>query len=324
MKKYLSILTVAAIVCSCSNNEINEITPTKNNNEITFTTLRDKVNTRYANDNKSTYIVYAQISSASAWYFNTTVTCGDDVTDDYTDDTSAGTYYWPGTQKVNFYAYSPSTTGTTTGVTSVSATYPDLNVTYTVPTAADMDFTIAAPVNQDGSTSKTVKLAFSHMLSKVVISVALSSSLPSGYTIEDGYTANFTVPYNSGTISAKSNTSTWGSMGTAGSHTYSGALSYIIMPQTYTTANPCTIEIKDITIKYGNVVFFNGDLSVCTLSTTAISDAATFAMGNQYNLTLTITDLSTDEGGDKIFNGEIEFSSTVATWTPVTVGVTQP
>lgn len=322
MKKKLLLIAVTAIVCSCSTNEINDINSSIENTMIGFRTLRDKAITRYANDNNDTYMVYANISGQSAWYFNTTVTPTTSTTTGAID-TTAAVYYWPGVQDVYFYAYAPSEESDDTGITSVTDTDLDLTIAYTVNSDANMDFTIAAPVEQNASTSKTVALTFSHMLSKITVVANLSDELTTaGYTLETGYTSTFIVPYNSGTISAKSNTSSW-RLNAVNSTTYTDNLSYIIIPQTYTATDSCAIQLNNVVIKRSDASFFSGNLLTYKLTTTDI-DNATFEAGKQYNFIITITDEADDSGDIPIFNGEIQFTSSMANWTSETISLDQP
>ena len=41
-------------------------------------------------------------------------------------------------------------------------------------------------------------------------------------------------------------------------------------------------------------------------------------MGYNYNITLTITNVSVDDSGNNVFGGAVSFSATVADWTEVT------
>ena len=132
MKKNLTIFTTLLFLFSCSNNEITDISHIKKDNNISFKTLRNKVTTRHANDNRSTYRLYSVIDNTDTWYFNTVVTPNSDETVGSID-TCANTYYWPGTTEVTFYAYAPSETADSTGIITVTDTYPDLTIDYKVP-----------------------------------------------------------------------------------------------------------------------------------------------------------------------------------------------
>lgn len=334
VKRYLTILISILLFGSCANNEMDDINPIAvKNKAIGYRTFRDKASTRYANDNDDTYMVYALITEQSTWYFNTVVTPTSSTATGAVD-TPAGTYYWPGTKEVQFFAYCPGETGTTTGVTSVDATItddtPSILIDYTVPTTGDTDFTIATVVKQSGpasgGTNTPVALKFAHMLSKITIKVELSSTLiAQSYSLQDGYTADLTVQYVSGSIDAASATPAWTMTTPTASTTYSNdTFTYIILPQTYNeTTDLCTVQIKDVVIKRTSATFFSGDLAAYTLKTTDITNA-TFEPGTQYNFVLTIT-TAQDSGSDiPIFNEEILFLSSMADWTYVDSSIDQP
>ena len=69
MKKILFLFAlIGALFASCSENEISDPQVIANDDgAINFRTLRDKTVTRYANDNTSTYMVYAQVKGATGW-----------------------------------------------------------------------------------------------------------------------------------------------------------------------------------------------------------------------------------------------------------------
>ena len=98
MKKLLFLLSVATALASCSNNEVINENEALKGNEISFSTLQRKVNTRYANEGQSDYQVYAKIAGESVWFINNTVTPSASGTDVINPSTSCGTppsYYWP-------------------------------------------------------------------------------------------------------------------------------------------------------------------------------------------------------------------------------------
>ena len=329
MKKSLTIFTTL-LLFSCSNNEIIDINHLQQDHKINFKTLRNKVTTRHANDNRSTYKVYSTIESTDTWYFNTIVIPNSNETTGSID-TCANIYYWPGTQEVTFYAYAPSETADSTGIITVTDTYPDITIDYKIPPDGNIDFTIASPVTQaaaaDGSSSP-VPLSFSHMLCRVDFSAVLSEKLTSaGYTLNDpypsGYSVTITMTYDSGNITVTDDSPTW-SYNDVSNTSYSTNVVFIVLPQTYSDDNPCTIQLNDIVIKYDDTTFFSGSLETYTLKTTDLTNA-TFEMGKLYNITITITDVADDNSGNPIFNGEIEFSSTIANWDEVTVNsIVQP
>ncbi len=332
MKRFLILFAVLAMVYSCSNNEISEIVPPEGSTTISFRTLRDKAMTRYANDNEDTYMVYAQISGQSDWYFNTIVSPIEPTATD-TLDNPASIYYWPGTQEVNFYAYCPAEETTESGVTGVTASISDedasIKIDYTVPADANMDFTIATPITQKGaakgSTNSPVVLKFGHMLTKVAVKAVLSETLTNnGYTLNTDYTVDFTVRYIAGSIDVTDTSAGWNLTAASESTTYTGNTGYIIMPQKYDAdTDTCSLQLKGIVIKRGSGTFFSGALDTYILATTDIENA-TFLAGTQYNLYITITGTAENGQGDPIFNGDIQFSSSMANWGSDVIDVDQP
>ena len=318
MKK---IIILSMIICTmavgCSNNE--EYTH-YNQESISFNSLRDKLQTKAANDSTDNYYVYAIINGYSEWYFDTEVSTSTGATD----------YYWPQGATLNFYSFCPIPTadnivvGTTTAGTEIP-------ITYTVPSAADQDFTIATPA-LDKSGPNPVHLAFNHMLSKISIKVELVDTLTSSFTLASGWTSELSMLYTSATTDAvtavaATNPTGWTLPTTAPTAltTYSSDSTFIVMPQTV-AGN--TLRIMGVTINTnpGGETYFSGPLELITFSTTNITNITSFEAGKQYNFVITIGGSS--HGGtnnDPIFNGKISFTSTVADWSgPTSVDITQP
>ena len=313
MKKYLSLVIILFFaITSCSDNTISEINR-NTNQKIGFNTMRHKVATRYANDNQSNYQVYAQIENATGWYFNTTVT-PTASTSTTAVDTTSNTYYWPGTKDVTFYAYAPSTISSS----MINATSPPtITIDYTVKTEANIDFTIATPVTQSGpatgGTNTPVPLVFKHMLTKLDFRLDLSSDLINdGYALNTDYITAITVPYNSGTIEVSSDNPTW-TMGDVNSTTYASDNFYIIMPQTFSETDSCSLQFQDVVITRGSAVFFSGSIKSFNLTSTEIANS-TFLQGHHYDIVVTISSGIEDNTDAPIFNGEISFKSSLAAW----------
>ena len=339
MKKYLFLLAVVGALASCSSNEVfDESHSMKNDNAITFNTMRDKVGTRYANDNKTDYQVYAVIGGLTTWFIDNTVTPStntdtSDTINPPSGSTSTPIYHWPGNDTfVYFFAYAPAEISATTGITSVDAKtgttsgdLPTIDIAYTVPTNADMDFTIAKPLKQDQG---SVSFSFQHMLSQINVSAVLSDELlAAGYTLGTGYAATVKVPYNTSTIDAAYDYTTttpkpvWGSLSTStgSALTYSGKTSYNVMPQTTTE---CSIQLTGITItgSSGGTVLDKGAVKVYNIESTLVDN---FVMGYAYNFTFTISSSSNTPTGP-IFNAQITFTSSVDGWVGSSVAVDQP
>ena len=321
----LSFISIQILLFfSCSKNETSDFLSIPQKQEIVFNSMRDRISTRAANDNKTTYKVYALIENTTNWYFETIVTPNTSTATNALD-TSDKSYYWPGTTNVRFFAFAPSADSASTGITNITATTPpDIIIDYTIPPAADMDFTIATPVIQSGSssteTSDPVTFTFKHMLSKIHITLAFSTELSdAGYSLNDDYTTELTVPYNNGSVNAGIDSSVW-TIGSLNYSTYSNANDYLILPQTYSTTDTCVFQIKNVVIMRGKANFFTGELKPISLSVSDIANA-TFLPGNQYNFEVTITDMAHDDENEPIFNGQIGFISHLTSWLQVNVPI---
>ena len=139
MKKLLFLFLVIGLIASCCHNETDDIAEVDDMNKINFMTLRDKSVTRYANDNKDEYQVYAVIEGQSSWF----------IDDSFIPSTTSGTdtasnnkvYYWPGTQTVNFYAFAPiagSSYGVTVAEATPSSSASTIEIDYVVPSTAEI------------------------------------------------------------------------------------------------------------------------------------------------------------------------------------------
>lgn len=324
MKKILFLMTVVGAIVSCTNNEVDEVSPVLQDESIGFSTLRDKPVSRDANDTKSNFQVYANIVGGEYWYIDD-VFASQPTSTEVGESTTDKIYYWPGSEKLNFYAFAPNETALGTSVvTATAGATPSVSIQYVAPAAGNQDFTIATPVTQDGTTNRNVALNFKHMLSKIVFKVQLSSAmLNSGYSLNTDYTTTLNVASTGATINATSATPTWSSANTT-AISYTGANTYMFMPQASTG---CSIDVKNVKISITTdketYVVFSGDLQHFPFASGTIPDNA-FGMGKIYNATITITAASHDSDGNPIFNGPITFTSSVADWTPETVPEIQP
>ncbi len=295
MKKIFIIAATAMVLAGCSQTELEHTFVGQK--EIGFSNLNDKVTTRAANDAGANYKVYAAWSGGTAWFIN-------DELNGTTNVPQNGPYYWPSTGTVDFYAYAPATI-TATG------TYPALSIAYTVPANAAQDFTIAAPKTGLSSSSGTVAFEFAHMLSKISVKATLHQDLiDAGYVLSTtGLTASLDVQSTGGTIVPTTTPFAWTSPN-ATAATYTGAASYMIMPQ---SSIGCAVQVTGgIEITKNNVEIYSGDLSKYTISGGNVT-GDNFVMGKHYMLNLTISEISTGGGGEDIFN-IITFSANVAPW----------
>ena len=314
-KQIITVTTLATLLAGCSNNEVYNEVNTPGSTPIDFTNLNDRVS-RAANDAESNYQVYAKLSTSgqNAWFIDEEITGKGEGQDK---PSSGNTYYWPSEGTVTFYSWAPSTITPT-----AESAFPDLTIDYTVPSGANEDFTVATPITQS---SGTVNFKFSHMLSKITVSAAVSEALTTaGYSIEFT-SATLGVNTNGGTLTPTAATPAWTTPNTnTTSATYTDAKTYMIMPQPSTD---CTVQLKGVTIKKGDVTVFSGkDMSIYTIAANDVTGNE-FSKGTHYNLKLTVKDTSTDSDGNPIFGGEIKFSAELAAdWTTVTPdpGPTQP
>ena len=288
MKNLFLPVAMLATLASCSSNEIVD-DAIANKNQIEFSTLNDKVS-RVANDASSDYAVYAQYTKATAgWYMENVKVTSADIVD--------GTYYWPSTA-LDFYAYAPqvSTAVELTAVDPTASALGTLSITYTVPTAANEDFTVATPVEEQlvGTSSGAVDFSFKHMLAKIKITAITAVSGGSlSFT-----NAVFTVVENKGTVDVTSALPVLTKAPALGSPVYTIAKADIenplyIMPQTMTTA--CSVEL------IGAVITIAGK-SVPVTVKHDFDASQVFAAGKQYNLNFTVS------------LTEIKFTSTSAGW----------
>ncbi len=306
----LGFVACAFVLTSCSQNDILE--NTNEANAISFSNLNDRV-TKAANDNTDDYAVYAIRSNATdVWFMNNIKVSG-------ADDTYSPLQYWPtGGATVNFYAFAPYPGGAVVS----SAIADSLAFTYTVPTNADEDFTIATPVRgaTSGGASTPVALSFNHMLTKITIEADLKQELKdAGYSITFA-SATLGVPYKKGTgkltttpivdLTAEKDTAT-----------YTGAKTYMFIPQISTGT---TLQLNNVVINHNGVEYWSGDLKAYRVVTGNIA-ADKFKRNTHYTIVFTIDQNADSPTDGPVFGEAIEFSSSVAAnWDSANVPVEQP
>lgn len=308
MKNYFILAAAALFTAGCTQSELEEAPSGQKG--IKFSNLNNKV-TRAANDGNADYQVYAKSSSvtATSWFIDDVIGGTDNIP------VSGKIYHWPNTGNLDFYAWAPYS------VLATAGTFPGLSIGYTVPAAANQDFTIAKPIIGINSSTNSSKVAFefAHMLAKVSITTELSQNLlDAGYEIDvDNIVASLKVNSTGGSIDPTSTTGfSWTSPNTV-SASYSGALSYMIMPQ---SSVDCTVQVTGgVVITKGGVEIYSGGLQPYTIAATNIA-GDNFVMGRHYLLKLIIDDDSnggTDpENPEPIFN-IIVFEAAVDNWVEV-------
>ena len=222
MKNVLYILFF--ILIGCTNHVTEEIPYIKSDEMIRFSALRDKIITRYANDNKSMYKAYGIIENegSKGWFINSSIipsstSGGNDTISDNT------AYYYPYGKSVQFYAYAPASSSSLSVTTDASI--PSISLSLIVPSHASNDFTIATPITQG---SGKVSFQFKHMLTKVNTAIKLSTDLTdAGYSTNSNYQTILKVANDRGTIEATDSESSWTKVtGPTNAVTYTGNNSF--------------------------------------------------------------------------------------------------
>lgn len=331
-KSVLLIAAVGLILAGCSENVVVE-----NQAEqaaIEFRTLHDRV-TRAANDQASNYGVYATTSTGTSWFMNNLQVLGNS-------DTYSPVRYWPTSgATVSFFAYAPQNSA---NALITSTTLGALPVVYTVPATADEDFTIAAPLTGKQQGDGIMALAFRHMLSKVSVRAVLNQDLlDAGFMmVTTDASVDMAVSRNSASTSLVDPTPFFSNLGIEDFVTYNKANTYpggvtvpptfIVMPQQTIVGATSKISfvMKGLKIYASSGdLFFPKSVDIVNFQTYSIlgSDIPgdAFEAGKHYTITFTISASSKDSEGQPLFNegAIIAFSSTVADWTAVPVGLNQ-
>ncbi|MFI3296732.1 MAG: fimbrillin family protein [bacterium] len=318
MKKIFFSVAILAMLASCSSNE--EIAISQSD-VIGFSTLNNRV-TRVANTNadgeSSDYEVFAKSSetTATSWLMNEVIL----VVENEDDAISSGLdYYWPASPAtVDFYAFAPKagTDGVTLGTVVYAGDYdgdvkdgtPSIPLTFTVPTDAGIDFTVATPIKGITYDTETytnglgqVQLKFAHMLSKASLKVVLDENLDDEYSFYFT-SATFTVVNNGVTVNAVDTTGIenvfdgWAPvaatlLGSAGDATDSIAYDYNF---DFTNEEDESVLDSAITKTASNELYFaphiDGDLG---------------ATGCR--ITLTGVEIMANANGSRIFSGDLVY-----------------
>ena len=314
MKRNILLIILSAVILSCSNVESIDVTTLKQ--AINFNAINDKILSRAANASSDNYQVLAKDTSSTGWFIN-------EVVDGTTDQIVSGKmYYWfTPPVDINFWAYAPAVNSAIT----VNNTFPDSSITLTIPTSADLDFTIANEVIKN---SGLVAFQFKHTLSKLSFTVSLAEALlDAGYTITTQPTVTLYVDKNIGTISPITSTSTWTSTNKE-AVSYSGTNTYMIMPQ---SAISDSIALQNIAISKGGSVIYSGDLNTYIIKSgdiPALSDnslsADSFMMNSHYLIAFEINSSSTDNDDNPIFGDAMSFDTTLVDWDDVDTPLIDP
>ncbi|MFR9620897.1 MAG: fimbrillin family protein [Rikenellaceae bacterium] len=301
-----------------------DVAPAAQSTAIGFSTLNNRV-TKSANDDAADYMVYALVNGTSdAWYI-----AGETV-DDENSLTSGKVYYWPSAGSLDFYAYAPAESDNLIpNVTAASS----IELTYTVPSTANEDFTIATPVTAatyNSTVDGEVDFTFSHVLTKITINIQLSDKL-----FEDGYTFDLTsatfnaaneglvidpMADNSATLTVSTETAgttpyAYELKATKADDTVEGAQELLIAPNVGTETEACSIDLS------GLIVYNENGVAAYTAAAAvqySFETTQAFAAGSSYAITITV-DLDDVEIGLKVitFTADIETND----WSDTNVGL---
>lgn len=221
MKKILLAAVAALAIVGCSQNE--EIEKAGEKAEINFTTIVSKTTrvTPMVTDNFSTFMVNA--------YNTATVDMGTgvDLSTKFMTDVTAtksgeawginkGPFYWPMTDKIQFFAYSPI--GKVTSYTATTG-YPTFS--YTIQAVDDQEDLLVAKLENATKTTAgdAVELKFAHILTQINFSAKLEAGVT--YTVTkieiSGVNNTGTFTYGAGT-----ETGAWSDASGDASYVYGG------------------------------------------------------------------------------------------------------
>lgn len=322
MKKILLAAVAALAIVGCAQNE--EINNLGDKAEINFGTIVSKTTRAGVTDinslKSSGFIVYAYntgAEDAGTGKLNKVLMSGVNVIFENGAWKNDGTYYWPFTDKVQFFAYAADAAATNYAVAE-NATYPTVDYTVAATSEAQKDFVVAKLTNQTKK-SDAIKLAFTHALTQVNFS-AKGSNANLKYTITSIQIGGV---YGAGTYSF--DTETWTTTGTAdGNYVYptatdaavsgttatnldqvNGAL--MLMPQTMTSAAKIKVSYK---------VFDGNDVQIDEVTDAQISlnETAAWGSGKKVRYTLTLS----SEGATMSFEPEVGTWKSDSDDTPVT------
>lgn len=173
MKKILFAAVAAMAITGCSQNE--EIEKAAQPVEIGF-------NTAVSKTTRATTLVNADFTKFTAYAYSTTGAFADATTvnalipgtdfelKESTWSSGGSVFYWPATDQVSFFAFSPNTTEQLSWGAAVAKTAPTL--TYTVKDAVkdQEDLVVAEAMNKQkaiSGTTEAVALNFKHALTKI-------------------------------------------------------------------------------------------------------------------------------------------------------------
>lgn len=306
MKKILLAVAAVAAFASCSQNEEFENVGQKAEIKIgtTAVTRATELNTVGLQD--AGFQLYAYNTGTSAMTSEVVLPVSTWIADKATYASSAwtvagGPYYWPLTEKLQFFAYSPVDGVTYTATDGQAKGFPKFTYTVGATAAAQKDLVISSALDKTKAASgatPTVSLTFKHALTQINIQVVQESL---DYTYEITKDVTITGVKGSGTFTyTGENTGAWAASGDDVTYTYTlGDIkdgtdksevmtgnALMLIPQDLTNAK-ITISYKT---KKGNSSYvFDGQKEIPLNSTTAWG----FGTKILYKLTLPV-------GGEKV------------------------
>lgn len=315
MKKILLAVTAALAITSCSQNE--EFENEGQKKAINFESVVNNV-TRATevttNELKNQgFHVYAYNTGENilgTGVLNKSIMENETVLWDTGSNTwISGTYYWPSTGKVQFFAYSSSKTLALTA--SASDKYPILAGYQVATTSADQEDLLVATVNDKTKTDIKVGFVFSHVLTQINFSIKSEKDDNLTYTVSK---IEIGEVKNQGTYKYADNT--WDNL--QGAVKYSYALNDVVTDNSVegTTAKaigteslmllPQSLDGAKILVSY-KVTDKNGDEVYATETPKEVDLKSTsWGVGNRVRYVLSLTNDATAIGWD---------SSSVKSWT---------
>lgn len=225
MKKILLAVAAVATMASCSQNEEFENVGQKAEIKIGTTAVTRATEQNTAGLQKDGFQLYAYNTGTSAMTSGVTLPASTWIAGKATYgsawEVAGGPYYWPLTEKLQFFAYSPVDGVTYTAPNGTDAGFPKF--TYTVGATDDIqkDLVISSALDKTKAASgatPTVSLTFKHALTQINIQVVQESL---DYTYEITKDVTITGVKGSGTFTyTGENTGAWEASGDDVTYTY--------------------------------------------------------------------------------------------------------
>ncbi len=178
MKKILLVAMAATMFAACTQNE--ELENAGSNKEMKFNTAVMSTTRAGAitNDKFTQFTLYAYTGTDNA----TAIIGGKSFIKTGNNwDVTGETFYWPGTQNVEFFGYSIETAADAV-YEAATATAPTLAYTVNSAIASQEDLLVADKVTQNSSSATTVSIPFKHALTKMSFKIAGDADATSAFS----------------------------------------------------------------------------------------------------------------------------------------------